>query len=206
MNVYEKAAQWIAGADALVITAGAGMGVDSGLPDFRGDSGFWKAYPALHGTSFVSMANPRWFDSDPHRAWGFYGHRLNLYRSVTPHDGFDILRQWSIEKEQSGLCLYFKCRWSVSKSGFSSEQMLECHGSIHHVQDLEGVDGIWAADEIVVDVDEVALQARDPLPRHPTSQAVIRPNMSHVWRWLLESGSNQRTGGSVHCMAQCPSK
>ena len=28
-------------------------------------------------------------------------------------------------KEQSGLCLYFKCRWSVSKSGFSSEQMLE---------------------------------------------------------------------------------
>ena len=59
MNVYEKAAQWIAGADALVITAGAGMGVDSGLPDFRGDSGFWKAYPALHGYSFASMANPR---------------------------------------------------------------------------------------------------------------------------------------------------
>ena len=42
MNVYEKAAQWIAGADALVITAGAGMGVDSGLPDFRGDSGFGR--------------------------------------------------------------------------------------------------------------------------------------------------------------------
>ena len=97
----KKAAQWIAGADALVITAGAGMGVDSGLPDFRGDSGFWKAYPALHGTSFVSMASPRWFNSDPHRAWGFYGHRLNLYRSVTPHDGFDILRQWSIENNQA---------------------------------------------------------------------------------------------------------
>ena len=33
----------IAEADAIIITAGAGMGVDSGLPDFRGDLGFWKA-------------------------------------------------------------------------------------------------------------------------------------------------------------------
>jgi NAD-dependent SIR2 family protein deacetylase len=29
----------------VVIGAGAGMGVDSGLPDFRGPDGFWKAYP-----------------------------------------------------------------------------------------------------------------------------------------------------------------
>ena len=34
-------------ADGLLITAGAGMGVDSGLPDFRGTEGFWRAYPAL---------------------------------------------------------------------------------------------------------------------------------------------------------------
>ena len=27
-------------ADAVIIAAGAGMGVDSGLPDFRGDKGF----------------------------------------------------------------------------------------------------------------------------------------------------------------------
>ena len=61
----------------LLFTAGAGMGVDSGLPDFRGDKGFWKAYPALFGHSFSDMANPSWFDSDPRLAWGFYGHRLN---------------------------------------------------------------------------------------------------------------------------------
>ena len=34
-------------ADALIVAAGAGMGVDSGLPDFRGNEGFWRAYPAL---------------------------------------------------------------------------------------------------------------------------------------------------------------
>ena len=37
---YQRAAEAIRNARALVITAGAGMGVDSGLPDFRGDRGF----------------------------------------------------------------------------------------------------------------------------------------------------------------------
>lgn len=46
-SVFLKAAEIIGQADALVIGAGAGMGVDSGLPDFRGNEGFWKAYPAL---------------------------------------------------------------------------------------------------------------------------------------------------------------
>ena len=38
-----RAARLIAKADALLITAGAGMSVDSGLPDFRGGQGFWRA-------------------------------------------------------------------------------------------------------------------------------------------------------------------
>ena len=63
----EKAAFAVAEGDALLITAGAGRGVDSGLPDFRGDKGFWKAYPPFErlGVSFVDMANPGWFSRDP---------------------------------------------------------------------------------------------------------------------------------------------
>src|SRR6476620_10765072 len=87
------AADAVADAEALIIGAGAGMGVDSGLPDFRGNEGFWKAYPpyAHLGLSFAQMANPRWFDSDPAMAWGFSGHRMNLYRATAPHEGFGIL-------------------------------------------------------------------------------------------------------------------
>jgi NAD-dependent SIR2 family protein deacetylase len=33
-----RAARVLVRAEALLITAGAGMGVDSGLPDFRGDT------------------------------------------------------------------------------------------------------------------------------------------------------------------------
>jgi hypothetical protein len=100
------AADAIRRADALLITAGAGMGVDSGLPDFRGNEGFWRAYPAFAklGLRFDELANPRWFASDPSLAWGFYGHRLNLYRTTTPHDGFAILLQWATESLAVTLC------------------------------------------------------------------------------------------------------
>ena len=92
-----SAAEAICSADALLIGAGAGMGVDSGLPDFRGDEGFWKAYPPLKnlGISFYQMADPIWFHRDPRQAWGFYGHRLNLYRVTKPHDGFPHLKRMS---------------------------------------------------------------------------------------------------------------
>src|SRR5260370_29347307 len=96
-EALKHAAKVILSAEALLMGAGAGMGVDSGLPDFRGAQGFWRAYPPYEklGLDFVSLANPRWFKTDPTLAWGFYGHRLNLYRRTEPHAGFGILRRWS---------------------------------------------------------------------------------------------------------------
>jgi NAD-dependent SIR2 family protein deacetylase len=72
MNIEDKlrlAAEIIQSADALLIAAGAGMCVDSGLPDFRGTQGFWRAYPAIAklGLSFEEMANPVWFRKT--RSW-----------------------------------------------------------------------------------------------------------------------------------------
>ena len=95
MDDVQRAAEAIAKAKALLVTAGAGMGVDSGLPDFRGDEGFWKAYPPFRelGLRFVDLASPGWFEDDPELAWGFYGHRLELYRRTVPHRGFEVLRR-----------------------------------------------------------------------------------------------------------------
>ncbi|MCW3099680.1 MAG: NAD-dependent deacetylase [Chthonomonadaceae bacterium] len=97
---WEEAARAIERADALLFTAGAGIGVDSGLPDFRGNTGFWRAYPPFQerGLAFTDLAQPYWFRRDPELAWGFYGHRLNLYRKTAPHVGFEILRRWAAAK------------------------------------------------------------------------------------------------------------
>ena len=95
-HTLQCVAELIDQAEALVITAGAGMGIDSGLPDYRGADGFWREYPALRdaGIDFQSIASPSAFTTDAETAWGFYGHRLKLYRRAIPHDGFALLKHW----------------------------------------------------------------------------------------------------------------
>jgi len=47
MADFHRCVELISSATGLLVTAGARMGVDSGLPDFRGNDGLWNHYPAL---------------------------------------------------------------------------------------------------------------------------------------------------------------
>lgn len=80
MEEIQKAAVAIKNSTHILIATGAGMGVDSGLPDFRGKQGFWNAYPALKdiGLSFTDVSNPQSFLEDPKFGWAFFGHRYQL--------------------------------------------------------------------------------------------------------------------------------
>jgi NAD-dependent SIR2 family protein deacetylase len=176
----ERAARAIAGADALLIAAGAGMGVDSGLPDFRGTEGFWRAYPPLAklGLPFEQMANPAWFDRDPQLAWGFYGHRLNLYRATTPHAGFQILRRWAGAKPGGYFVFTSNVDGHFQSAGFDADRVVECHGSLLHLQCTRPCrPDVWPAGEVRVDVDESTMRAAGDLPRCPACGAVARPNV-----------------------------
>ncbi len=175
VDLFVQAAEAIQSADHIYITAGAGMGVDSGLPDFRGDEGFWRAYPALRGESFIDMANPRWFVEDPTKAWGFYGHRLNLYRQTVPHGGYDVLRKWADSKDH--FVFTSNVDGAFQKAGFEDHKINECHGSIHHLQYANPHLGqeIWSADDVMVDVDMEHVRALEPLPRR--NGHILRPNI-----------------------------
>jgi len=191
-NIIEQSAKVISEATAFLFTAGAGMGVDSGLPDFRGDKGFWKAYPALHGYPFSSMANPEWFTKDPSRAWGFYGHRLNLYRKTIPHIGFSLLQQWA--KDRPHFIFTSNVDGQFQKSGFAEENIYECHGSIHWMQHLNPrIKGsaVWSGKDLVVDVDETTIRAQGILPQR--AGEIIRPNilMFGDWHWVDERSEQQ---------------
>lgn len=192
----QKAASVIAQAESLLICAGAGMGVDSGLPDFRGNQGFWEAYPpfAKLRMSFIDMANPHWFDSDPHTAWGFYGHRLNMYRSTAPHSGFEILLNWGQKKTGGYFVFTSNVDGHFQKSDFEPDKIIECHGSIHHLQCSRSCSNkIWDGNKCRIDVDEKNMKASDPLPKCPHCGGIARPNilMFGDWGWLSSRTAKQ---------------
>jgi NAD-dependent SIR2 family protein deacetylase len=195
-----QAAEAIRAADGLLIAAGAGMGVDSGLPDFRGSEGFWKAYPVVArlGLSFAEMANPAWFERDAHLAWAFYGHRLNLYRRTVPHDGFAKLLAWAASKPDGYFVFTSNVDGHFQRAGFDPERVVECHGSIHHFQCARGCAArtysIWEAADERVTVDETVFRAANPLPRCRHCRGLARPNilMFDDFSWIPDRSSAQR--------------
>jgi NAD-dependent SIR2 family protein deacetylase len=178
-DTVARAAEAIAGAQALLISAGAGMGVDSGLPDFRGDQGFWKAYPpyAALGLSFPELANPRWFARDPQLAWGFYGHRLNLYRATTPHPGFAVLERWTRRMSLGGFVYTSNVDGHFQRAGFDPLRIVECHGAIELLQCLDRCGELFPAPPQEVEVDPATFRAAPPLPACPHCQRLARPNI-----------------------------
>jgi NAD-dependent SIR2 family protein deacetylase len=155
------------------------MGVDSGLPDFRGPEGFWRAYPPFQklGLGFVDLANPRWFERDPPLAWGFYGHRLRLYRSTQPHRGFAILLRWAARMPEGAFVFTANVDGHFQRAGFPESGLWEVHGSIHFCQcTRECGMGLFPAGADV-DLDEATMRARPPLPACPACGGLARPNI-----------------------------
>ncbi len=195
-RAIREAAEAIGAADALLVAAGAGMGVDSGLPDFRGGRGFWNAYPPYRelDLDFYDLANPEWFSRDPELAWGFYGHRLELYRRTVPHRGFALLRGWAEAKPGGYFVFTSNVDGQFQKAGFAEERIHECHGSIHHLQCAAGCPGpVWPAGAVAVEVDEKTMRARPPLPDCPFCGQLARPNvlMFGDWSWQPQRGREQ---------------
>jgi NAD-dependent SIR2 family protein deacetylase len=179
-DAVAQAAALICRADGLVIAAGAGMGVDSGLPDFRGNAGFWRAYPALaaHGAAFMDIASPLAFHEAPRRAWGFYGHRLALYRRTVPHAGYGLLRRWGGAMAQGCRVFTSNVDGQFQTAGVPPLHVDECHGSIHRLQCLQGcTDAVWPAAGFEPEVDTTRCELVGPLPTCPHCGGIARPNI-----------------------------
>lgn len=207
-RAVSQAAEVIAAAEVVLVCAGAGMGVDSGLPDFRGDAGFWQAYPpyARLGLSFVEMADPAGFRRDPELAWGFYGHRRHLYRRTRPHSGFEVLRRWMADAPGGGFVFTSNVDGQFQRAGFPEERVAECHGTIHVDQCLDGCgQPPWDAEPVEVEVDESTMRAVGPVPRCRCCGALARPNVlmfgDGEWEPARTGAQQRRLAGFLESVA-----
>jgi len=194
-NNIKQVKKFLKEAEAVLITAGAGMGVDSGLPDFRGKEGFWRAYPIAKklNLSFEELANPKWFEINPKLAWAFYGHRLNLYKDTVPHNGFKMLLDFVKEKDNNYFIFTSNVDGQFQKAGFDEEKIYEVHGSIHYLQCSKNcTNNIWSANKIKIKVDMDKFEAIN-IPLCEKCGEVTRPNilMFGDWNWNSKRASKQ---------------
>jgi NAD-dependent SIR2 family protein deacetylase len=132
------------------------------------------------------MSTPHWFKTDPHLAWGFFGHRLNMYRTAIPHRGFSILHKWGTQLKSGMFVFTSNVDGQFQKAGFAPDQIIECHGSIHHLQCARPCENnIWS-NNVELSVDETTIRTNSELPKCKRCGGIARPNilMFSDYSWI----------------------
>jgi NAD-dependent SIR2 family protein deacetylase len=143
-----RAAALIRSADAIVIAAGAGMSVDSGLPAFRGSEGLWTTLlpEGMKERDIGSLTQADCFVRRPAQAWAFYGGALGVCRRAAPHEGYRLILSWATAKRHGVFAYTSNVDGHFQAAGFPEERVVECHGSIHTLQCTRPCsDALWPA-------------------------------------------------------------
>ena len=181
-----NASNVINNADAILIIAGAGMGIDSGLPDYRGPNGLWNTWhPAKElKLTYEKISTHEIFLDDPCLGWGFQTYLTKLYNDLDPHDGYYKLLDLATNKFKNN---YFVITSNVDsqflQSGFDEQRLYEVHGTKRLWQcidkDCNKRSPPWKMDvNNFPKIDNKTLYAQHPLPKCIYCGKLARPNVS----------------------------
>ena len=74
-----RVAGWLAAAERICVSTGAGMSAESGVPTFRDpQTGLWSKFNPQE------LATPEAFARDPRRVWAWYRQRRAALKRVDP--------------------------------------------------------------------------------------------------------------------------
>ena len=121
----DRAAEWVASAERIVVLTGAGVSTESGIPDFRGPDGVWTRDPRAERLSNIGyyIADPAirresWQRRLEHPAWHARPNAAHLALADLDRSGRMLLL---VTQNIDGLHL---------AAGSSPERLVEIHGSI----------------------------------------------------------------------------
>lgn len=125
MKEIRLVAEWIRDSNYTVVLTGAGMSTESGIPDFRSTSGWWR------NINPQTVANIDAFHRDYELFREFYTMRLEALRDCKPHAGHEVLAKW----EREGNC-HFIATQNVDSlhQRAGSKEVAELHGNIHKIR------------------------------------------------------------------------
>ncbi|MED1914897.1 NAD-dependent deacylase [Bacillus thuringiensis] len=120
-------AHWLRTSSFAVVFTGAGMSTESGLPDFRSQSGLWR------GKDPMQLASTRAMMENREAFVEFYQMRIQGLLSCKPHAGHECLAEWERRRLVHGII-------TQNVDGFhqaaGSLAVAELHGSLAKIRCL----------------------------------------------------------------------
>ena len=144
-----------------VVLTGAGVSTESGIPDFRSDTGIWAEVDPFE------VASIRAFRRDPERVWSFYRERIHVLRNAEPNAAHTAIA----ELEHRGLVQAVVTQnIDLLHARAGSENVVEVHGSIRGAQCLGC---LWTepADAVLIQLES------SPVPVCPRCGEVLKPGV-----------------------------
>lgn len=125
INKMATIAKWIDESSYTVVLTGAGMSTESGVPDFRSTSGWWR------NINPQSVANINAFYDNYELFSDFYKMRINTLEGCKPHEGHYILA----DLEANGR-IHFIATQNVDNfhAQAGSKNIAELHGNIYKMR------------------------------------------------------------------------
>jgi NAD-dependent deacetylase len=158
-----------------VVLTGAGVSTESGIPDFRSDSGIWTTVDPFEVASIQA------FRRDPVRVWAFYRERIQLLRDAEPNAAHLALA----ELERRGLVeAVVTQNIDLLHTRAGSSEVIEVHGSIRSAR-CPGCLWTEPADAVLAQL------ATSTLPSCPQCGEVLKPGVV-LFGELLPVGAMER--------------
>ncbi|HEV2129649.1 MAG TPA: NAD-dependent deacylase [Longimicrobiaceae bacterium] len=161
----ERAADALAQARRVVVSTGAGMSAESGIPTFRdAQEGLWARF------SPQQLATEAGFRANPRRVWSWYAWRRRRIESCVPHAGHTALVELEALVPESTVVTQ---NIDGLHQAADSREVIELHGNIRRLKCLDR--GHPFTGELPPGANE---EESDP-PPCPTCSSPLRPDV--VW-------------------------
>src|SRR5262245_18953324 len=168
----ERLAELICTSQPCVALTGAGVSTDSGIPDFRSQTGIWATVDPREVASLSA------FRSDPERVWTFYRARIELLTEAEPNAAHLALA----ELERRGLLRAVVTQnIDLLHTRAGSRDVVEVHGSIR-TSTCPGCHASYPLAEVLP-----LIEAGGGAPRCPACGAVLKPDVVFFGELLPEA-------------------
>ncbi len=171
--------------DALLVIAGAGMSVDSGIFTYRGTNGIWNRSIKIGNESYRydEISSLDMWKKYPELAWGFKSNFYNMMIDSEPHEGYYTLLNFVKNKLNNN---YFICTSNIDnyfeRSGFDTSKIYEVHGTMKYLQCMDKScsirKGVIPVTKNIMPLFDSETFIATNMPNCPYCKNILRPNVS----------------------------